>query len=71
MATLIDEITTTVAKKTKLKPPQARKAVELTLEILMDELPAPFAAQMDAIVKGVDVGAATDMLGGLLGSNKK
>jgi len=73
MAGIKDEIVEAVVKKGGLKQDQAKKVVDIVLEILKEKLPAPVAAQMDAVLSGKmpDLGDAAGMLGGILGGGKK
>ena len=63
----MDELVKMVAQKTGLPEAQARQAAEAVLGFLKQKLPAPIAAQIDAVVAG---GVPPDLaagLGGLLG----
>lgn len=46
-------------------------AVDTVIGFLKTKLPAPIAAQVDSVLSGKDeMGAAAEMLGGLLGGKK-
>ena len=64
----MEELYTLVAQKTGLPKEQAKMAVDTVVDFIKKKLPAPVAAQVDAVLGGkVEMGAAADMLGGLLG----
>lgn len=60
----MDEIVTLVSEKTGLDKETSEMTVNLVLDFLKKKLPAPVAAQVDAVL-GAD--SAADMLGGLFG----
>ncbi len=62
----MDEIVKLVAKKANISEDQARVAVTTVVSFLKQKLPAPVAAQLDAVLAGgmPDLGQG---LGGLLG----
>lgn len=61
-----------VAQKTGLSEAMAKTAVNLVLDYLKKELPAPVGAQIDLFLKNEKKVAATaDMVGDLLGKAKK
>ena len=66
MASILDEVVATVTKKTGLKPDQAKKVVDVVLDILKSKLPAPIAAEMDTLLGGKG-GSVEDMASGLMG----
>jgi hypothetical protein len=67
----MEELYALVVKKTGLPKEQARMAVDTVIGFLKTKLPAPVAAQIDAVLGGKgDLGAAAGMLGGLLGGKK-
>jgi len=64
----MEELNALVVKKTGLPKEQAKMAVDTVIGFLKTKLPAPIAAQVDAVLGGKgDMGAAADMLGGLFG----
>ena len=64
----MDELYDLVVKKTGLPKEQAKLAVDTVLDFIKKKLPAPLAAQVDAVLAGKgDLGAAADLLGGLFG----
>jgi len=63
----MDELVKLVSEKTGLSEEMAETAVNLVLDYVKKKLPAPVAAQVDAIL-GAD--SAADMLGGLFGGKK-
>ena len=63
----MDELVKMVAKKTGLSEEMAETAVNLVLDYVKEKLPAPVAAQVDAVL---GAGDAADMLGGLFGGKK-
>ena len=67
----MQELIDLVAQKTGLSKEQSKLAVEVVLEFIKKKLPAPVAAQVDAVLEGKgDLGAAADMIGGLFGGKK-
>ena len=68
----MEELYALVVKKTGLSPDQAKMAVDTVIGFLKTKLPAPIAAEVDAVLggKGPDLGAAAGMLGGLFGGKK-
>lgn len=84
----MQELIDLVSKKTGLPKEQSKMAVEVVLDFIKKKLPAPVAAQVDALLSGQGAGAlgalagamddgkldasdAANLLGGLLGGNKK
>ena len=70
----MDELVALVSKKTGLSKDQATAAVKVVLDFIKSKLPAPIAAEVDAVLSGTtaDVGSeAANLLGGLLGGKKK
>jgi len=64
----MEELYTLVAQKTGLPKEQAKMAVDTVVDFIKKKLPAPVAAQVDAVLGGKgEMGAAADMLGGLFG----
>lgn len=59
----MDELVKLVSKKTGIPEQTARVAVDTVLNFIKQKLPAPLAAQIDALVKGGVQG--DDMLKGL------
>jgi hypothetical protein len=69
---MLNELVSLVVKKTGIKDDQAKIIVGIVLDFLKKKLPAPVAGQIDALMKSnVDVSAAANMVGGLLGGKKK
>ena len=67
----MEELYALVVKKTGLPIEQAKMAVDVVVDFIKKKLPAPVAAQVDAVLGGKsDLGAAADMLGGLFGGKK-
>lgn len=67
----MQELIDLVSKKTGLSKEHSKIAVDVVLDFLKKKLPAPVAAQMDAVLGGKgDLGAAADLIGGLLGGKK-
>jgi len=67
----MEELYTLVVTKTGIPKEQAKMAVDTVLDFLKKKLPAPVAAQVDAVLGGQGgMGAAADMLGGLFGGKK-
>lgn len=67
----MNELVKLVASKVGISEDQAKKAVDTVIGFLKQRLPAPVAAQIDALLKG---GSASDIasgLGNLLGGKKK
>ncbi len=68
----MEELYNLVAKKTGLPKETAKIAVDVVVDFIKKKLPAPVAAQVDAVLGGKgDLSAAAGMLGGLLGGKKK
>jgi hypothetical protein len=63
----MEELVKLVSEKTGLSEEMAATAVDLVLDYVKKKLPAPVAAQVDAVL-GAD--SAADMLGGLFGGKK-
>ncbi len=81
----MDEIVELVVKKTGLPKETARQAVIAVVDFLKKKLPAPVAAQVDAVLNGegvigavadalddgkLDASDAANLLGGLFGGKK-
>jgi uncharacterized protein (DUF2267 family) len=62
----MDELVKLVAGKVGISEAQARQAVEVVMGFLKENLPAPIARQIDAVLKG-DLSGLAGGLGGLLG----
>ena len=60
----MDELVKLVSEKTGLSEEMAETAVKLVLDYVKKKLPAPVAAQVDAVL---GAGSAADMIGGLFG----
>jgi hypothetical protein len=56
-----------VSQKTGIPEAQAKTAVDTVINFLKQKLPAPIAAQIDAVLAGGSVDDITKGLGGLLG----
>ncbi len=82
----MDELVALVSKKTGLPKEQAKAAVTVVVDFIKKKLPAPIAAQVDAVLGGkgvagavagalddgkLDASDASNLLGGLLGGGKK
>ncbi|MCS6993646.1 MAG: hypothetical protein N2117_14950 [Anaerolineales bacterium] len=67
----MDELVNLVVEKTGLPKETAKTVVTLVVDFLKKKLPAPVAAQVDAVLnsKGL-AGDAANLLGGLLGGKK-
>jgi len=73
----MDELVALVSKKTGLSKDQATAAVKVVLDFIKSKLPAPIAAEVDAVLSGSGVageaakalesGEAANLLGGLFG----
>lgn len=64
----MEELYKLVAQKTGLPKEQAKMATDTVIDFIKKKLPAPIAAQVDAILGGKgDLSSAADMLGGLFG----
>jgi hypothetical protein len=81
----MEELYALVAKKTGLPKEQAKLAVDTVVVFLKNNLPAPVAAQVEAVLAGkgtmgavagalddgkLDANDAANLLGGLLGGKK-
>lgn len=62
----MDELVKLVVQKTGIQEAQAKTAVETVLNFIKQRLPAPIAAQVDAVIAGGS-GDLAKGLGGLLG----
>jgi nucleoid DNA-binding protein len=60
----MDELVKLVSEKTGLSEEMAETAVKLVLDYIKTKLPAPVAAQVEAVL---NAGSAADALGGLFG----
>jgi hypothetical protein len=68
----MEKLVKLVAQKTGLSEEMARMAVELVLDYLKKELPAPVGQQIDVFLKNEKtIAAAADVVGDLLGKSKK
>jgi uncharacterized protein (DUF2267 family) len=64
----MDELVKLVSQNTGLSEDMSRQAVQVVVNYLKDRLPAPAAAQADAILSGgSDLGNLAKGLGGMLG----
>lgn len=63
----MDELYNLVAQKTGLPQDKAKMAVDTVINFLKQKLPAPVAAEVDAVLGGNAAGGAAGMLGGLFG----
>ena len=62
----MQELYNLVAQKTGLSQDQSKMAVDTVIAFLKTKLPAPIAAELDAVLGGnMDLGGAASMLGGL------
>lgn len=67
----MEELYKLVVTKTGLPHEQAKMAVDTVIGFLKSKLPAPIAAEVDAVLGGSgDLGAAANLLGGLFGGGK-
>jgi hypothetical protein len=67
----MDELVNLVVEKTGLPKETAQTVVKLVVDFLKSKLPAPIAAQVDAVLGGKGVaGDAANLIGGLLGGKK-
>ncbi|GAB4489999.1 MAG: hypothetical protein Fur0016_17720 [Anaerolineales bacterium] len=67
----MDELVNLVVEKTGLSKESAKTVVTLVIDFLKKKLPAPMAAQVDAVLSGKGVaGDAANLIGGLLGGKK-
>jgi uncharacterized protein (DUF2267 family) len=62
----MDELVKLVSEKVGISEQQAREAVEMVVETLKKQLPAPLAGQIEAALEG-DLGGLSDIAGGLGG----
>jgi nucleoid DNA-binding protein len=60
----MDDLVKLVSEKTGLSEEMAETAVKLVLDYIKKKLPAPVAAQVEAVL---NTGSAADALGGLFG----
>ena len=63
----MDELVKLVSEKTGLSEEMSETAVKIVMDYLKKKLPAPVAAQVDAVL---GAGSAADALGGLFGGKK-
>ena len=63
----MDELVKVVVQKTGLPEAQAKQAVQAVIGFLKEKLPAPIAAQVDALLAGGGPPDLAKGLGGLLG----
>jgi len=67
----MQELIKLVSQKTGLNEEMSKVAVDVVLDFLKKKLPAPVAAQVDAVLGGEgNLGAAANVIGGLLGGKK-
>ena len=62
-----DELVKLVAQKTGLSEDMAKTAVDTVLNFLKEKLPAPVAAEVDAVMNMGGLGDISKSLGGLFG----
>lgn len=68
----MDELVKLVAQKAGINPAAAKTAVETVMKFIKGKLPAPVAAQLDAVVSGSDLaGQAGNIAQGLGAAIKK
>jgi len=63
----MDELIKLVSEKTGISEELARTAVETVLNYLKEQLPAPIASQIDAVLGGGGLEDLAKRLGGILG----
>jgi uncharacterized protein (DUF2267 family) len=64
----MDELVKTISQKVGITEAQARQAVEMVVDTLKNNLPAPIASQVDAALKGdMDLGGIAGTIGGMFG----
>lgn len=63
----MDELVKLVSQKAGITEDQARTAVTQVLAFLKQRLPAPIAAQVDAVLSGGGLGDISKKVGGLFG----
>jgi hypothetical protein len=63
----MDELVKLVSEKTGLSEEMSETAVQIVMDYIKKKLPAPVAAQVDAVL---GAGSAADALGGLFGGKK-
>jgi hypothetical protein len=63
----MDELVNLVSEKTGLNKEMSETAVKIVVDYIKKKLPAPVAAQVDAVL---GAGSAADALGGLFGGKK-
>jgi hypothetical protein len=62
----MDDLVQQVASRTGISQEQAREGIQMAVDFLKTKLPAPIAAQLDAVLSGNVAGdAAQQALGGL------
>lgn len=67
----MEELVNLVVEKTGLPKQTAQTVVTLVVDFLKKKLPAPVAAQVDAVLNNEGtMGQAANLLGGLLGGKK-
>ncbi|MBN2046757.1 MAG: hypothetical protein JW750_02840 [Anaerolineaceae bacterium] len=70
----MDKLVKLISKKVGISEAQAKQAVEMVLDFLKKQLPAPLGKQLDAALDGdlddIDMGDVAGALGGLLGKKK-
>jgi hypothetical protein len=67
----MQELIKLVSQKTGMNDEMSKVAVDVVLDFLKKKLPAPVAAQVDAVLGGEgNLGAAANLIGGLLGGKK-
>ncbi len=66
----MEELVDLVVKKTGLPKETAQTVVKIVLDFLKKKLPPTVGTAIDGVLSGGQVGAAADMLGGLLNKKK-
>ncbi len=63
----MDELARVISQRTGLPQDQAKAAAQVAVDFIKSKLPAPIAAQVDAALKGGNIGTVAQDLGGMLG----
>ncbi len=63
----MDELAQVIAQRTGLPQDKAQAAAQVAIDFIKSKLPPPIAAQVDAALKGGNVGNVAQDLGGMLG----
>jgi len=63
----MDELAILISQKVGISEAQAKQAIQMVINHLKQNLPAPIASQIDGVLRGGALGSVASTLGGILG----